>query len=106
MIVEFDKEYLKELFEDGKCSNKKYRFQPEVVIAYGKRVLTLMAANSIEDLYSIGALHYEVLVGDKKGISSIRINKKYRLEFKVDTTSSGESVITFCTLTEISNHYK
>ncbi|MFI3261583.1 MAG: type II toxin-antitoxin system RelE/ParE family toxin [Rikenellaceae bacterium] len=106
MIIKFDKEYLKELFEDGKCSNKKYRFQPEVVTAYGKRVLTLMAANSVEDLYPIGALHYEVLVGDKKGISSIRINKKYRLEFKVDTSVSGETVITFCTLTEISNHYK
>ncbi len=106
MIIEFDKEYLKELFEDGKCSNKKYRFQPEVVSAYGKRVLTLMAASSVEDLYPIGALNYEVLVGDKKGISSIRINKKYRLEFRVDTTVNGETVITFCTLTEISNHYK
>ncbi len=106
MIVEFEKEYLKELFEVGKCSNKKYRFQPEVITAYGKRVLTLMAANSIEELYSFGALHYEVLIGDKKGISSIRINKKYRLEFRVNTTVSGETIITFCTLTEISNHYK
>ncbi len=106
MVIKFDKEYLKELFEDGKCSNKKYRFQPEVVTAYGKRVLALMAASGVEELYLIGALHYEVLVGDKKGISSIRINKKYRLEFIVDKNIEGETIISICTLTEISNHYK
>lgn len=106
MEVKFDKKYLKELFEVGKCSNKKYRFQPEVVTAYGKRVFALMAANSVEDLYLVGALHYEVLSGDKKGISSIRINKKYRLEFKVTVTRSGATILTFCTITEISNHYK
>ena len=31
MIVEFDKDYLKELYEDGKCTNRKYSFQPQVV---------------------------------------------------------------------------
>lgn len=30
MEIEFEKDYLKELYEDGKTSNKKYRFQPSV----------------------------------------------------------------------------
>ncbi len=106
MVVKFGKEYLKELFEEGKCSNKKYRFQPQVVTAYGKRVFALMAASCTEDLYLIGALNYEVLSGGKKGISSIRINKKYRLEFIVNKTIKEETIIEICTLTEISNHYK
>ena len=28
MFIEFDKEYLLELFEKGRTSDKKYRFQP------------------------------------------------------------------------------
>ncbi|CDD91550.1 uncharacterized protein BN604_00790 [Bacteroides intestinalis CAG:315] len=29
MLVTFDKEYLKELYVSGKCSDKKHRFQPD-----------------------------------------------------------------------------
>lgn len=43
--------------------------------------------------------------GDKKGISSVRINIKYRLEFTVREVL-GEQVITVCRLLDISNHYK
>lgn len=31
MLVTFDKEYLKELYVSGKCSDKKHRFQPDVI---------------------------------------------------------------------------
>ncbi len=31
MIVKFDKEYLSELFYYGKSSDKKHRFQPNVI---------------------------------------------------------------------------
>ena len=30
MIVTFDKEYLKELYESGKTNDKKHRFQPDI----------------------------------------------------------------------------
>ncbi len=26
MVIEYEKEYLEELYNDGKCTNKKYRF--------------------------------------------------------------------------------
>ena len=29
MYIEYDKDYLEELYNDGKCKNKKYRFQNE-----------------------------------------------------------------------------
>ena len=45
-----------------------------------------------------------MLQGDKKGISSVRINIKYRLEFTVREVL-GEQVITVCRLLDISNHY-
>lgn len=31
MHVEFEKEYLVELYQTGKSKNKKYRFQPSVI---------------------------------------------------------------------------
>lgn len=56
-------------------------------------------------LYRLNSLNYEVLRGDKKGISSVRINNKYRLEFTVREIM-GEQIVTVCNLLDISNHYK
>ena len=36
MIVEFEQEYLSELYKTGQCKSKKYRFQPNVVTKYKK----------------------------------------------------------------------
>ncbi len=106
MLVQFEKEYLAELYTKGKCSSKKYRFQPSVVKNYKRRIDTLIDAPIIEALYVINALNYEVLQGDKKGISSIRIDRQYRLEFKVTKHDSGEKILVICSILDISNHYE
>ncbi len=31
MVIEYDKDYLRELYEDGKCKNKKHRFDTSVI---------------------------------------------------------------------------
>ena len=84
MTLIFDKDYLSELYYTGKCTDKKHRFQPSVVRNYVKRVITLADAPNIEALYVMNSLNYEVLSGNKNGISSVRIDKKYRLEFLVE----------------------
>ena len=105
MYIEFDKDYLRELYEQGHTSDKKHRYQPEVIRGYQKAVFLLSSANSITDLFRNNALNYEVLQGDKKGTSSVRINRKYRLKFTVREVLN-EQIITFCRLLDISNHYK
>ena len=105
MLIEFDKEYLRELYEDGKTDDRKHRYQPEIIKGYKKCVMYLKRANSVEQLYPIHSLNYEVLQGDKKGISSVRINLQYRLEFTVREVL-GEQIVTVCRLLDISNHYK
>ena len=105
MYIEFDKDYLRELFESGKTSDKKHRFQPEIIRGYQKTVFVLSQSNAITDLFQIKSLNYEVLKGDKKGISSVRINKQYRLGFTVRDVLDGQ-IITVCRLLDISNHYK
>lgn len=105
MEINFDKEYLRQLYETGKASGKKYRFQPQVVARYQLRIKTLENANGVEELFALNSLHYEVLKGDKAGISSIRVNDQYRIEFTV-TTIMSKPIVNICNILELSNHYK
>ena len=68
MNVEFEKEYLAELYEKGKTNDKKHRFQPQIVNGYLKCVKALLNASRMEDLYQYRSLNYEKLKGDKKGL--------------------------------------
>ena len=105
MEVTFEKDYLQDLYKSGKTEDKKHRFQPEIVKKYRHCIDTLLGAKNIEVLYSIHSLNYEVLKGDKQGISSIRINRQYRIEFTVKD-KGAEPVITVCNILELSTHYK
>ena len=105
MEVHFEKKYLSDLYYKGKTTDKKHRFQPDVIKRYKLRIETLEDAASVEDLYQINSLHYEVLKGDKKGISSIRVNDQYRIEFTTSKVES-ETIVTVCNILELSNHYK
>ena len=89
MEINFDKDYLRQLYEEGKTTDKKHRFQPNIVARYQLRIKVLEQARSVEELYVIHSLHYEVLKGD----------------FTVEQVSS-ETVVTICNILELSNHYK
>lgn len=104
MVVAFEKEYLRDLYETGK-SDKKHRFQPDIVKRYKRGIDYLKQARNVEELFLLPSLHYEVLKGDKAGVSSIRVNDQYRIEFTVEQVSEP-IVITICNIIELSNHYK
>ena len=118
MEIHFDKEYLQggkivvrrakngeKIVALDEKEDKKYRFQPQMVKRYQLRIKTLEYVQNIEELYAIRSFHYEVLKGDKAGISSIRVNDQYRIEFTVKQSTS-ETVVTICNILELSNHYK
>lgn len=105
MEIRFEKKYLEELYLQGKTSDKKYRFQPQIVAKYRKTIDLLESLSVVEDLYRYHSLNYEMLVGDKAGIESVRVNNKYRIEFKTEKVVS-EIVVTICSIIELSNHYK
>jgi proteic killer suppression protein len=105
MEIKFDKKYLEELFETGKTTDKKYRFQPQIVKKYRKTVDVLESVAVVEDLFRYNSLHYEVLHGNKEGLESVRVNDQYRIEFKT-TKVVSETVVTICNIVELSNHYK
>lgn len=107
MIIEFEKEYLRDLYEEGKASGKQYRFQPLVIKNYKKTIDKLRAANRIEDLFRLTSLNYERLKGDKKDVESVRVDGKYRIEFRSRTEGEApDAVVTICSIEELTNHYQ
>lgn len=105
MVIKFEEKYLEELFDTGKCSDKKHRYQPSVIEKYRYCIDVLAGAKSVESLYIINALHFEALRGAKAGIFSIRVNLQYRIEFTVHDSGTGP-VLSICRILELSNHYK
>lgn len=106
MKITFAKDYLKELYENGKAKSKKYRFQPKVVKKYIQTIDKLRVAKNTEELYSIKSLNYEKLIGDKKGIESVRVDNKYRIEFISSYEREGLETFIICSIIDLSNHYK
>ena len=105
MEITFDKEYLKELYETGKTKDKKHRFQPQTIRKYCKTLDLLESVSVVEDLFRYHGLHYEALHGNKEGLESVRVDDRYRIEFKTKQVVS-ETVITICNIIELSNHYQ
>ena len=105
MEIKFDKEYLEELYLKGKTSDRKHRFQPQIITKYRKTIDLLESVTVVEDLFRYHSLLYEALVGDKAGLESVRVTDQYRIEFKT-TKVVSEIVVTVCNIIELSNHYK
>lgn len=106
MRIEFEKEYLADLYLTGKCRDKHHRFQPDIVKRYMSRIRLLASVDRIEDLFAYNSLNYEMLTGNKKGVESIRINDQYRLEFRTRRDGEQEPIVTICTILDVTNHYK
>jgi proteic killer suppression protein len=106
MEITFEKDYLKELYENGKSRSKKHRFQPSVVKKYIQTVDKLRVAKNTEELYPIKSLNYEKLIGNKNGLESVRVDNKYRIEFISSVEGEEPNTITICSIIELSNHYK
>ncbi len=104
MEVIFDKHYLRELYTTGKA-DKKHRFQPQIVRKYIRIIDLMIEADNVTTLAQYKSLNYEKLKGDKAGLSSVRVNDQYRIEFE-EHMKQNEIVATTCNITELSNHYK
>lgn len=101
MIVTFDKDYLQELYDTGKSGDRKHRYKSEIIKRYRKGIDLLKRAAQIDELFLLPSLCYEELKGDKAGLSSIRINNQYRIEFTV-SEQGIEPVVYVCSISELS----
>ena len=104
MEIVFQKEYLSELFYQGKTSDKQHRFQLEVIRKYVKVVSILEAVARMEDLFRFNSLHFEAL-HNQENYYSVRIDYHYRLIFWMDKRAD-ETIFSICNIEDITNHYQ
>ena len=105
MTIFFEQEYLLELYRDGKTRDKHHRYQPSIVKKYRHVIQYMSDAPDMDALQMRASLHYEKLIGDKNGVSSVRVNDQYRIEF-IEKKEMGKTNATICYITELSNHYQ
>lgn len=107
MVVIFEKQYLENLYKNGK-DDKKHRFQPDIIRRYQKVVNFMKSSSSMIALGQIKSLNLEKLTGDKEGQYSARVNDQYRIEFKATVLEEiqEEQIMTICNIIKLSNHYK
>jgi len=98
MIIEFKNEELSDIYQGHKTPKG---YQLDVVKAFIKTVKVLEASKNTEELYKIKSLNFEALA-NRKGIYSVRVNIKYRIEFKYRV----DGTISIITIIKLSNHYK
>ena len=92
------------MYTTGK-TDKKHRFQPQIIRKYIRVVDLMRDTDNVLGLMRYNSLNYEKLTGDKAGLSSVRVNDQYRIEFE-ERINDGETIATICNITDLSNHYK
>ena len=102
MKVFFESEDLANLYEaDPDRLKGKQKIPVAVVKQYQRKVNILISVTELNELNNFRSLNFEALKGDRKGQYSIRLNKQYRLLFKLNRNGELEILII-----EISKHYE
>ena len=65
----------------------------------------MMEEANVMGLAQYGGLHYEHLHGDKEGLSSVKVNDQYRIEFR-EILQEDQTIAEIVSITDLSNHYK
>lgn len=82
----------------------KLKYNKEVIAKFQAKIEILKNAENTAELKLFRSLNFEALKGDKKGLYSIRVDLKYRLEFRIERNKITVSEIIF--IEDLSNHYK
>jgi proteic killer suppression protein len=84
MEVEFKERWHADIEKDAVSASKK--LPVEVIKSARNKLHLLRNAPDERTLKNWQSLHFKKLSGDKKGLYSVRVNKTWRIEFKLDKT--------------------
>jgi toxin HigB-1 len=82
------------------------KYSRDIIKQYKKKIIILLNVNGINELKEHKGLSFERLKGDLKDYYSIRLNKQFRLLFKIIEGKEDEIIIEEILITEISKHYE
>ena len=103
MLVTFASDYLEKLYHQQKVPGKP-QYDQLVVDIYIRRIDQFIAADNSNELRSLKSLHFEALRGHKQGLYSVRVNKQYRIEFRLNFDAVEH--VEIVTIEDLSNHYR
>ena len=103
MRVTFFDLYYEHLYENKPVKGKP-KFSSEVIRQFVKKVKILQQTARSPDLLQIRSLNFEELKGDKQGTYTIRLNRQFRLEFRLDNEEI--TLVEIVTIDRISKHYE
>jgi toxin HigB-1 len=102
MTISFGDLYLKELFQGTEIG--KPQFEHSVILSYKRKIKTLQFLENLKAISRVKGLNLEALKGNRTGLYSVRVDKKYRIIFRISPENIliAEELI----ILELSNHYK
>jgi len=101
MNLKIEDHYLAEIAKDQPLTGKQ-EFPEEVIQAFKRRLFQIKTARNTLELRGNKSLHFEKLKEKRyKDKYSIRLNRAYRLIFRIDKQGNVEIIY----IEEISNHY-
>ena len=103
MKVIIEDDYLVLLYKNGRSSDKP-KFNTEVESGFIKRVIQIENANNTNDLRAIKSLHFEKLSGNLASKYSIRVNKAFRIVFRIEKDGDNNRIEIIC-IEELNNYY-
>lgn len=103
MEVYFTNTNLEKLYA-GLPVTGKLKYSNQVIEKFKAKVEMLKNVENSNELKNFRSLNFEALKGNKKGLYSIRVDLKYRLEFTIEKNKIKLNEIIF--IDNLSNHYK
>ncbi|MDX2047792.1 MAG: type II toxin-antitoxin system RelE/ParE family toxin [Chitinophagaceae bacterium] len=103
MEIHFNNAYLEKLYAGLPVSGKP-RYNEDVVNKFRNKIEVLKQVDNTIQLRHFKSLNFEALKGDKKGLYSIRVDIKYRLEFAIERNKITLHEIIL--VEDLSKHYR
>ncbi len=106
MEIEFNNLELADLYQGKKVKNKLFKSNPQLVKQFVKTIKLLSQATKIEELLQFKGLHYEKLIHDRVGQSSVYINDQFRLIFIEKLDDSDPPKVVLLQIEEVVDYHK
>lgn len=103
MRVIIEDSYLAILYKEGKSAGKP-KFSRDIELCFIKRVIQMEQAPNTNSLRELKSLHFEKLSGELEGKYSIRVNKAFRIVFRIEKEGNNLRLEVIC-VEELNNHY-
>ncbi len=105
MDLVFNNTELADLYQGKQVKNKLYKSNPTLIKQFIKTIKFLEQAKKIEELLQLKGLHYEKLIKERVGQSSVRINDQYRLIFIERFDGSIPPKVVLLSIEEITDYH-